>query len=156
MVLSQEWTSWICHLAAEIPSHSFSNSFCCLCSVVSFWVWMPWASSNASIMPGHTSASGTQLQLPLLPLGSSSSESEGMPYYFSLQWWHSCCHCASQCRHSVSSNLEAMTPLQHVGHGSSHSTSHWWIWYSSMHVWFQMRRCQLLCYPWWWLLHHIQ
>ena len=60
----------------------------------------------------------------LLPLGSSSSESEIMPYYFSLWWWHSCCHCTSQCKHFVLSDPGVMTPLQHVGPESSHSTSY--------------------------------
>ena len=40
---------------------NFSNSFSCLFSMVSFCVWMPWASSNASVMPDHICGSGTQL-----------------------------------------------------------------------------------------------
>ena len=40
---------------------NFSNSFSCLWSAVSFSVWMPWASSNMSIIPGHIYGSGTQL-----------------------------------------------------------------------------------------------
>ena len=67
-------------------------------------------------------------QLLLFPQESSSSESEGMPYYFSLWWWHSCCQCTYWCKCSVLSDLGAMAPLQHIGHESSHSTSHQWMW----------------------------
>ena len=58
----------------------------------------------------------------LLPLGSSSSESWDLLYYFSLQQQHSCCHCTSQCKHSVSSDHGVMTHLQHIGPESSHLT----------------------------------
>ena len=40
---------------------NFSNSFSCLCPVFSFCVWVPWASTNVSIMPDHICGSGTQL-----------------------------------------------------------------------------------------------
>ena len=60
-------------------------------------------------------------QLPPLPQ-ESSSKSKGIPYYFSPWWWHSCCHCTSQCKYSVLSDLGAMVLHQHAGPESSHST----------------------------------
>ena len=48
---------------------NFSNRFSCLCSVVIFGIWMPWVSSNASIMPGHICSSGTWLAATTLATG---------------------------------------------------------------------------------------
>ena len=54
---------------SKLLNSNFSNSFCYLCSVVSFCVWMPWASSNSSIMPGYTCSSGNQLEATTLTTG---------------------------------------------------------------------------------------
>ena len=53
----------------KLLKSNFSNSFSCLCSVVSLCVWMPWASSNVSIMPDHTCSSGTWLAATTLTTG---------------------------------------------------------------------------------------
>ena len=109
-----------------MPSHSNLNS------QTAFPASTLWSASVSGCLgphPMHLSCQTTPAaqapdwQPPLSPLGSSSSGSEGMPYYFSPQWQHSCCHCTSWCRHSVLSNLRATAPHQHVGHESSHSTS---------------------------------
>ena len=65
------------------------------------------------------------------------------------------CHWTSQCRCSVSSNLEAITLPQHAGSESSHSTSLQWMQSSSLHVWFWTIRHLLFCSLWWWQLHNI-
>ena len=49
--------------------YDFLNSFSCLCSAIGFWVWMPWASSNVSIMPGYICGLGTQLAATTLATG---------------------------------------------------------------------------------------
>ena len=113
---------------------NFLNSFSCLCSVVNFRVWLPWASSNAYIMPGHTCGSGTQLAATTLATGIFFFRVWGYTILFltmmatlllPLQFW---------CKHSVSSNLGAVVLHQHVGHESSHSTLHQWMQSSSVHV----------------------
>ena len=70
----------------------------------------------------------------LSPLGSSSSESVDTLYYFSLLWKYCCFHHASQCKHSVLSDLGVMTHLKHTGPVSSHLTPHSCKQSSSSHV----------------------
>ena len=53
----------------KVLKSNFSNSFSCLCSVVSFYVWMPWASSSTSTVPGHNCSSGTQMAATTLATG---------------------------------------------------------------------------------------
>ena len=97
----------------------FSNSFSCICSAVSFCVWMLWPHPMCLTFQATSVALAADWPLPLLLLDSSPSESEGTPYCFSLQWWNSCCNCTSWCKHSVSSDCGTKTSLQHVGHESS-------------------------------------
>ena len=80
-------------LVAKIPSCSslnFSNSFSCLCSVVIFGVWIPWASSNVSIMPGYICGSGTQLAAITLATGIFFLNSEHVLTQHSNQYKVSC------------------------------------------------------------------
>ena len=74
---------------------NFSNNFSCLCSMVSLCGWMPWASSNASIITGLICGSSTSLAATTLATGTFLLKPEGMLCYFSLWWWCSCCHCTS-------------------------------------------------------------
>ena len=123
MILSKEGLSWICQLlAANILGFSSLTSQTAFPASA---LWSSLVSGCLGLHPTHLSCQVTFVpqapnwQLPLLPLGSSSSGSEGKPYH-SLPWWqHFCCHCTSQCRHSISSNLGATTLPQHV-QGLSH------------------------------------
>ena len=127
---------------------NFSSSFSCLCAAVSFMSGCPGPHPVHLSCQTTPAAHALSWQPPILLLGSSSG-SKGMPYCFSPQWQHSCCHCTFLCRHSVLSNLGAVAPHQHIGHESSHSTLHWWMQSSSMHVWFWIRRHQLFPNLWW-------
>ena len=66
-----EWAESACsgNQDPKLLKSNFLNSFSCLCPAVSFSVWMSWALSNASIMPGHTCSSGTQLGATTLTTG---------------------------------------------------------------------------------------
>ena len=58
-------------LVAKIPIHSNLASWTVspVCFIVSFSIWMPWASSNASIILGYICGSDTQLATTALVTG---------------------------------------------------------------------------------------
>ena len=137
-ILSKEWMGRFCQLwwprlqAAQVKL--LKQFFLPLFS------WSSLVPGHLGPHPMHLSCWATSVaqapgwQLPLLPLGSSSSGSEGMLYHF-LPWQqHSYCHYAFHCRHSVPINLGAMCLLQHIGSGSSHSISQQWIQSLSLQV----------------------
>ena len=152
VVFSQEWIWW--HLPTKTPSHSnltsqTASSASALQSAL--------VSGCLGPHPAYLSCEAMSVvqalgwQPPLLPLGSSSSGSEGMPYCFSPQWQHSCCHCTFLCRHSTSSNLGSSGPSTAHRAWVITSSMHQWMQSSYMHAWFGMRRCQSFCNLWQWL-----
>ena len=128
-----------------------SNNFSCLCFTVI--LALAFHSHGFLLMPlSNWSAQGglviVWLQLPL-PLGSSSSESGDMLYYFSPPQQYSYCHCTTLYKCSVLSDPRVRIHIPHVGPKSSHWSTLQCEWSTSLHVWHGMRRHQWSWYPWW-------